>query len=89
MTTCDKPTISDGSASPADASIDYEETYEVTCDTGFTISTSSSTMTCGTDGVFDQTPTCEGKCERACARVCKSIFCQSVSLSICQNYSNI
>ena len=33
--------------------------YEVTCNTGFTIS-GSSTMTCGADGTFDQTPTCEG-----------------------------
>ena len=60
MTTCDKPTISDGSVSPSDATVDYDATYEVSCDTGFTIS-ASSTMTCGADGTFDQTPTCEGK----------------------------
>jgi hypothetical protein len=60
VTTCNKPTISDGSVSPSDATIDYDATYEVSCETGFTIS-GSSTMTCGADGTFDQTPTCEGK----------------------------
>ena len=59
MTTCTKPTISDGSVSPPDATVDYDATYEVTCDTGWTIS-GSSIMTCGADGTFDQTPTCEG-----------------------------
>ena len=47
--------------SPSDAStVDYEATYEVSCDVGFTIS-GSTTMTCGADGTFDQTPTCQGK----------------------------
>ena len=59
--TCAKPSISDGSVSPSDAStVDYEATYEVTCNTGFTIS-GSSTMECGADGTFSQTPTCQGK----------------------------
>ena len=57
MTTCDKPTISAGSVSPVDTTVNYRATYEVTCDTGYTISR-SSTMTCGADGTLDQTPMC-------------------------------
>ena len=60
MNTCSKPSISDGSVSPSDETVDYEATYNVTCYTGFTIS-GPSTMTCGADGTFDQTPTCQGK----------------------------
>ena len=60
VNTCDKPSISDGSVNPSDATVDYEAIYAVTCNTGFTIS-GSSTMTCGADGAFDQTPTCQGK----------------------------
>ena len=57
--TCNKPFIPDGSVSPANATVGYLETYEVICDPGFGI-VGASTMTCGVDGVFDQTPTCEG-----------------------------
>ena len=57
MTTCNKPTIPDGIVSPSGATVDYAATYEVTCSTGFTIS-GTTTMTCGADGTFDQTPTC-------------------------------
>ena len=60
VNTCSKPSISHGSVSPSDATVDYEATYEVTCDVGFTIS-GSTTMTCGADGNFDQDPTCQGK----------------------------
>ena len=60
VNTCDKPSISGASVSPTDATVDYEATYEVTCNTGFTIS-GPSTMTCGADGTFDETPTCQGK----------------------------
>ena len=60
VNTCDKPSISDGSVSPSDDTVNYEATYEVTCDTGYTIS-GSSTMTCEADGSLDQTPTCQGK----------------------------
>ena len=60
--TCDKPIIFDGDVSPSDATVDFQATYEVSCFEGFTIS-ASSTMTCGADGTFDQTPTCEGKIE--------------------------
>ena len=62
MNTCIKPSISDGSVSPPEETIDDEETYEVTCNTGFTIS-GPSTMACGAGGTFDQTPTCQGKIE--------------------------
>ena len=62
MNTCAKPSISDGSASPSDETVDYEDVYEIACNTGFTMSGStSSTMTCGADGTFDQTPICQGK----------------------------
>ena len=60
VTTCAKPSIADGSVSPSEATVEYGATYEVTCNSGSTIS-SSSTMTCGADGNFDQTPTCQGK----------------------------
>ena len=60
MNTCAKPSISDGSVSSSDETVDYGNVYEITCNTGFTLS-GSSTMTCGADGTFDQTPTCQGK----------------------------
>ena len=63
MSTCAQPSISDGSVSPSDATVNYEATYQVTCNVGFTIS-GSSTMTCGAGGGFDQTPTCQGKCKK-------------------------
>ena len=44
--------------SPSDESVEYEETYAVTCSSGYTIS-GTITMTCQDDGMFDQTPTCE------------------------------
>ena len=56
--TCSKPSISDGSVSPSNETVDYEATYEVTCNTDFIIS-GSSTMACGADRNFDQTPTCQ------------------------------
>ena len=63
MTTCAKPYISDGSVSPSEATVDYGATYEVTCNTGFAIS-GSGAMICGAEGVFDQTPTCQGKIDK-------------------------
>ena len=64
MGTCAKPSISDGSVSPSDDTVNYEATYEVTCDDDFAIS-GSSTMICGADGGFDQTPTCQGKIDKS------------------------
>ena len=46
--------------SPSNETVEYGATYEVTCNTGFTI-TGSSTMVCGADGNVDQTPKCRGK----------------------------
>ena len=63
MRTCTKPSISDGSVRPSEATVNYGATYEVTCDDGFAIS-GSSTMTCGTYGGFDQTPTCQGEIDK-------------------------
>ena len=62
MKTCSIPSISDGSVSPSNETVDYEATYEVACNTGFAIS-GSSTMACGDEGTFDQTPTCQGNTE--------------------------
>ena len=63
MRTCAKPFISDGSVSPSEATVNNGATYEVTCDDGFVIS-GASTMICGADGGFDQTPTCQGKIDK-------------------------
>ena len=60
VNTCDKPSISDGTVTPSDATVNYEETYAVSCNTGFTIA-GYSIMICGAGGDFDQTPTCQGK----------------------------
>ena len=49
--------------SPSDETVDYEDVYEITCNTGFTMY-GSSTMTCGAGGSFDQTPTCQGKMQK-------------------------
>ena len=57
--TCRKPSISEGSVSPSNETVDYGATYEVTCNSNFTIS-GPSTMICGANGTFDQTPTCQG-----------------------------
>ena len=63
VSTCAQPSISDGSVSPSEATVNYEATYQVTCNVGFTIS-GSSAMTCDVGGDFDQTPTCQGKMEK-------------------------
>ena len=67
VNTCSKPSISDGSVMPADSTVNYEASYEVSCDVGFTIS-GSTTMMCGADGTFDQTPTCQSKHSNCIAR---------------------
>ena len=57
---CNQPTITNGSVIPADAStVEQGETYEVSCDSGFTLS-GSPYMICQSDGTFDETPTCQG-----------------------------
>ena len=60
VSTCAQPSISEGSVNPSDTTVNYEATYQVTCNVGFTIS-GSRTMICGAGGGFDQTPTCQGK----------------------------
>ena len=69
MSTCAQPSISDGSVSPSDATVNYDATYQVTCNVGFTIS-GSSAMTCGAGGGFDQTPTCQGKMKKGTVQYC-------------------
>ena len=57
---CNQPTITNGSVAPALAStVEQGETYEVSCDSGYTLS-GSPNMTCQSNGTFDQTPTCQG-----------------------------
>ena len=57
---CDQPTITNGSVAPANEStVEEGESYEVSCDSGFTLS-GSPDMTCQSSGTFDQTPTCQG-----------------------------
>ena len=56
---CYQPTIINGSFTPDNATVEQAETYEATCDSGFTMS-GSSTMTCQPNGTFDHTPTCKG-----------------------------
>ena len=58
---CNQPTITNGSVSPSLAStVEQGETYEVSCDSGFTLS-GSPNMTCESNGTFDQTPTCQAQ----------------------------
>ena len=56
---CNQPTITNGSVTPANVTVEQGESYEASCDSGFTIS-GSTTMTCQSNGIFDQTPTCQG-----------------------------
>ena len=57
--TCDQPTITNGTVTPASATVEQGQSYEVSCDSGYTIS-GATTMTCQADTTFDGTPTCEG-----------------------------
>ena len=60
---CNKPIIPNGSVSPSNATIEYGQTYNVTCDNGFGIN-GATTITCGADEDFDKTPSCEGPCSK-------------------------
>ena len=52
---CDKPSVAIGTVSPDTATIASGTTYEVSCNSGLKIS-----LTCGSDGELNQTPTCLG-----------------------------
>ena len=54
---CSTPSIYNGNVNPAEPTVDYGMSYEVTCDAGFS-NYRSATMTCGVDRNFDQTPEC-------------------------------
>ena len=56
---CNQPTITNGSVTPATATVEQGDTYEASCDSGFTLS-GWATMTCQSNGTFGQIPTCEG-----------------------------
>jgi len=60
---CHKPVIPNGSVSPSTATVEYGGIYVVTCDVTFGIR-GSNAMSCEADGHFDQTPTCEGPCNK-------------------------
>ena len=60
--TCDNPDITHGSVCPTDAQVNYESTYVVTCDTGYTISDADlSTLTCKAGGTLSGDPTCNSE----------------------------
>ena len=56
---CSRPTITGATIEPDDDAVAVGEVYTVTCDEHYTMS-GSDTMTCDSEEVFDQTPTCEG-----------------------------
>ena len=56
--TCARPTITDGSTTPDQATIDYGDSYIPACDTGYDIS-GSDTLVCVDGGVLSPSaPTC-------------------------------
>ena len=59
-TVCQSPAIVNGEVSLPSEEIAIGESYDVTCNEGFSLSGSSSTMVCNSGGDFDQTPTCTG-----------------------------
>ena len=58
--TCDKPSFTQGTVAPDDATVAFEGTYTVTCNSGWELTGTSATMTCTSTGGFDQTPSCTG-----------------------------
>ena len=60
VNTCNKPDITNGAVDPVDSTVDYLETYSLTCDTGYTAS-SEYAMNCTADGTLDVTHTCESQ----------------------------
>ena len=76
---CNKPTIQDGTVTPDTGTVESGSTYQVSCNSGFTIS-GSPTITC-TNGQLSTYPTCQPcKSElnfrfRYCA-TCPSILCK-------------
>ena len=57
---CSEPTITNGTTFPATSTIDYLETYNLTCSEGFTAS-SDDLMNCQANGTLDVTHTCASK----------------------------
>ena len=57
--TCDQPTITNGTVTPASATVEQGQSYEISCDSGFTIS-GATTMICRANGSLSDMPTCEG-----------------------------
>ena len=57
--TCDKPSILNGNVSPSNATVNYGESYELTCDVGYIkMDPSTSVIRCGADGSYDHAPSC-------------------------------
>ena len=59
VNTCDAPSISMGTLEPSDATVNFDETYTVTCATGYTVA--DSVMTCAADGTYNVNATCTSK----------------------------
>ena len=51
------PTVGNGTTDPASGTVDYNESYSITCDTGYNASEPDE-ATCGADGSFDSVPEC-------------------------------
>ena len=64
VVTCTVPDHDHGSEQPS-GTLDYQQTYTLTCDAGYTISgeataSTTATATCQESGTFDTTPSCQG-----------------------------
>ena len=60
VNTCSQPEIPDGTTSPDTPTIDYQESYTLTCSVGYT-ATSEDPMSCQSHGTLDAKHTCESK----------------------------
>ena len=60
VNTCSKPYIENGTVSPASDTVDFGSYYTVTCDNGYTAS-STEAMNCTANGTLDVQHTCDSK----------------------------
>ena len=60
VNTCSKPDIANGVVSPASATVDFASDYTVTCNNGYTAS-STDAMTCTASGTLDAEYMCYSK----------------------------
>ena len=57
---CSKPDIANGLVNPGNVTIDFGSDYTVTCDNGYTAS-STEAMNCTASGTLDAEHTCDSK----------------------------